>query len=64
MRHQGKPTSIYLNDNVKYVLDNVIIPGRKRFNSKTSRSEFINAVLEKIFIKKGLLDKNGELKSK
>lgn len=62
--HKGKPTSIYLNDNVKYVLDKVVVPERKRINSKASRSDVINLILSKVFQRKGYLDANGELKSK
>ena len=62
--HSGKPTSIYLNANVKYILDRIIVPERKRFNAKASRSDYINLLLTKFFIKKGLLNPNGELKTK
>ena len=60
--HLGKPTSIYLSDTNKYVLDKLIVPERKRFNAKASRSEFINLLLEKLFIKKGILTIDGKLK--
>jgi len=62
--HRGKPTSIYLNEDNKHILDKIIIPERKRLNAKASRSEYINLLLTKFFIKKGLLNSNGTLKTK
>lgn len=64
MLHNGTTTSIYINDNVKYVLDKLIVPERKRFNAKASRSDMINIILEQVFIKKGLLNKDGSLKNR
>lgn len=62
--HSGKPTSIYLDENVKYILDKIIIPQRKRIDAKASRSKFINQVFTNYFIKKGYLNRDGSLKNK